>query len=298
MRGRVGSVVSPSKQRGFWNFVVPAVASVASSLLSKSDGGDGGAAAEQGAQNYVSYLRQEEMNRKNYEAQKEFAQHGIQWKVEDSKAAGLHPLFGAGLGGASFSPSFQVSQNVPLPVAPREQKDYSWLKEVGQLLGNYLGERAKPVQAQAMQQPTMTITEHPGGGRTIVYPIEGLESQVSGRPLDAPMFNTALGEGYIPESKRPDPLSVAHISSPNNAPFWQRFAFGEGFNVLLPKTSEPQEVFEDKPLWFWAMVAKANVKQYGPSWLTHARQQFPSLREVYDGVKQELRTSGILPKGW
>lgn len=38
------------------------------------------------------------------DAQREFAQHGIRWKVEDAKAAGLHPLAAMGASGASFSP--------------------------------------------------------------------------------------------------------------------------------------------------------------------------------------------------
>lgn len=36
--------------------------------------------------------------------QKEFAQNGIRWRVEDAKAAGIHPLFALGGPGASFSP--------------------------------------------------------------------------------------------------------------------------------------------------------------------------------------------------
>jgi len=44
-----------------------------------------------------------QMNR-NLDSQKEFAQHGIRWKVEDSKAAGIHPLVGLGAQTASFSP--------------------------------------------------------------------------------------------------------------------------------------------------------------------------------------------------
>lgn len=42
--------------------------------------------------------------KKNYEAQKEFAQNGLRWKVDDAKAAGIHPLFGLGASGSSFSP--------------------------------------------------------------------------------------------------------------------------------------------------------------------------------------------------
>jgi hypothetical protein len=39
-----------------------------------------------------------------YEQQKEFAQNGIRWKVEDAKAAGVHPLFALGANTTSFSP--------------------------------------------------------------------------------------------------------------------------------------------------------------------------------------------------
>lgn len=41
---------------------------------------------------------------RNYERQKEFAQMGIQWRVKDAQAAGLHPVFALGGGGAAYSP--------------------------------------------------------------------------------------------------------------------------------------------------------------------------------------------------
>lgn len=41
---------------------------------------------------------------KNVKYQKQFAQQGIQWKVNDAKAAGLHPLYAMGANTASFSP--------------------------------------------------------------------------------------------------------------------------------------------------------------------------------------------------
>lgn len=44
-------------------------------------------------------------NRQNIEFQKEFAKHGIQWKVEDAKQAGIHPLAALGAQTVSFSPS-------------------------------------------------------------------------------------------------------------------------------------------------------------------------------------------------
>ncbi|WNK12468.1 MAG: DNA pilot protein [Microvirus sp.] len=51
---------------------------------------------------------QRQANEQNYNAQKEFAQNGLQWKAADARAAGLHPLAALGSSGAAFSPSFQA----------------------------------------------------------------------------------------------------------------------------------------------------------------------------------------------
>lgn len=42
----------------------------------------------------------------NYDMQKEFATHGIRWKVEDAKKAGVHPLAALGVPGFNPSPSY------------------------------------------------------------------------------------------------------------------------------------------------------------------------------------------------
>lgn len=46
----------------------------------------------------------DEINQRNIALQREFAQSGIQWKVEDAKKAGIHPLYAIGAGTTSFSP--------------------------------------------------------------------------------------------------------------------------------------------------------------------------------------------------
>lgn len=48
-----------------------------------------------------------------YQRQKEFAQHGIRWRVEDAVRAGLNPEAVLGTSGASYSPQFSSG-----PVAP------------------------------------------------------------------------------------------------------------------------------------------------------------------------------------
>jgi len=42
--------------------------------------------------------------KQQYKQQKEFAQQGIQWKVEDAKKAGIHPLYALGANTATYSP--------------------------------------------------------------------------------------------------------------------------------------------------------------------------------------------------
>lgn len=41
---------------------------------------------------------------RNIQLQKDFAQHGIRWKVDDARAAGIHPLYALGANTVSFSP--------------------------------------------------------------------------------------------------------------------------------------------------------------------------------------------------
>lgn len=45
-------------------------------------------------------------NAQNYEAQKEFAQNGLRWKVADATAAGIHPVYAMGAPPVNFAPSF------------------------------------------------------------------------------------------------------------------------------------------------------------------------------------------------
>lgn len=52
--------------------------------------------------------QQDQANQLNYDMQKEFAQMGIRWKVEDALAAGIHPLAALGASTSGASPSFQV----------------------------------------------------------------------------------------------------------------------------------------------------------------------------------------------
>lgn len=79
----------------------------------------------------------ENMWRVNYQAQKEFAQNGIRWRVEDAKAAGLHPLFALGGGGAAFSPPPTIVTNDGMGEA---------IANAGQAIGNAVSRQETPEQ--------------------------------------------------------------------------------------------------------------------------------------------------------
>lgn len=71
-----------------WAAIIPAVASVAGSVI-------GGV---------MSSNAQRENTEMNIGMQREFAQNGISWKVDDAKRAGVHPLFALGAQTHPFAP--------------------------------------------------------------------------------------------------------------------------------------------------------------------------------------------------
>lgn len=73
---------------GFFDGVAGSVVGAVGSLV-------GGNQAKQNAQ---------QMAQMNYAAQKEFAQNGIRWRVEDAKKAGIHPLYALDANTSSYSP--------------------------------------------------------------------------------------------------------------------------------------------------------------------------------------------------
>lgn len=62
-----------------------------------------------------------EASAQNAAAQREFAQHGIRWKVEDAKRAGIHPLYALGAQTHSFSPTYTGDTAMPNAIADMGQ---------------------------------------------------------------------------------------------------------------------------------------------------------------------------------
>lgn len=69
--------------------------------------------------------------------QREFAQNGIRWRVDDAKAAGLHPLAALGASGSSYSPT-----SVMLDPLPSEKP---WQATLGQNIRSSIMSRLDPI---------------------------------------------------------------------------------------------------------------------------------------------------------
>lgn len=148
---------------------------------------------------------------KNLDSQKEFAQHGIRWKVEDAKAAGIHPLVGLGAQTASFSPisvgggaegpsrsqmMSDMGQNISRAVhstRTQDERDMASLNTQAARLdieGKALDNQIKLSQLKNMSQPSNPAA-FPGSPSFI--PGQGNSGP---KIIDTPMTRTTSKTGY------------------------------------------------------------------------------------------------------
>lgn len=84
----------------------------------------------------------ERMAAQNIAMQREFAQQGIRWKVEDARAAGVHPLYALGASSHSFAPvSIGGSSGSPMGAA---------LASMGQDVGRAVNAASTPTERVSM----------------------------------------------------------------------------------------------------------------------------------------------------
>jgi len=106
---------------------------------------------------------------KNEELQREFAKNGIRWKVEDAKAAGIHPLVGLGATTTSFSPSYVGSHSQP------GSHLADGLSDMGQNIGRAIH------ATQTQDQRTMSNLQ-----------LQGAQLDIEGKALDNQIKNSEL----------------------------------------------------------------------------------------------------------
>lgn len=200
--------------------------------------------------------KQAEANALRQEAlQKEFAQSGIQWKVQDAEKAGIHPLYALGANTVSYSPS---------TIGPTPN-NFDFLGSAGQNIGRAIqAGQSNPARIQALQ---LTAAQLQNEGlqldndlkRTQLVSAANLASQPGTGPgLPTLLTQSAMpGQGNSPQIDGPS-MDVSKKISPTMAA--KHIEAGGNPELLLGKTKTgwapqiPQslsESFEQDNIGYW-----------------------------------------------
>lgn len=132
---------------------------------------------------------------REYQRQKEFAQNQIRWRVDDAKAAGLHPLYALGQSSAAYSPSTFI---------PGQSETGSFSSDgLGATVSAALSSRSpsqkrltdaqiRKVEAEASLAETQALdakrrlAEQPG--RATAYPLADAPTRVATKLVEEPYF--------------------------------------------------------------------------------------------------------------
>lgn len=214
----------------------------------------------------IGALSQQKANRDNEQTQREFAQSGIRWRVEDAKAAGLHPLYAIGGSGATYTPSAQpvfngaeLGQNLSRAASAFSSSSEQQLKAA-----NLKALEAQADRDFAAAQAYRSEAARLGQSQTPPVSQEDLDwfaAKGMGNPLVAQSFAVPNPDAQV----RPlDPAPPAYLEA-GVKPGFQRYVTPIAGEVILPSSSsmsEAVEALENPALQIW--VIAENVKHYGP----------------------------------
>lgn len=199
----------------------------------------------------ISNNSQNQLAQQNYQAQKEFAQNGIRWKVADAKAAGLHPLAALGAQGYTYNPVAVGGSDLGFSDAA------GYLSQMGQgidrarLAKEQAAERAlerKAQEAKMAEESQLRAAE-----------IRRLDSETA---LNQANSKLALMRASLPPAmpsmSRRDALASQGDVLPSNGNKWldkpikqYGWSFDENGNRQLVPSSDYAQLVEDKAIIEW-----------------------------------------------
>lgn len=228
----------------------------------------------------VDVLSGERAARKNRQMQQQFAQQGIQWKVADAKAAGLHPLAALGAQTHAASPVYvggsfgELGQDISRAViagSDHQQRD---------ALGEFAAQKVKESDARVFQQQYQDVQlqrEKVGLERDIVMRDMAAwqlrQMQLPGTPPAVPVGGARTNTGVPGQVKvEPSTFTSREVGRPQktagSGPFYQEFQVAPGW-TMLGMSKEASEAFEGSEL---AAAITAAPALLGGN-LAHLREQ-------------------------
>jgi len=261
----------------------------------------------------VGALANRKANKDNEAAQREFAQQGLRWKVEDAKAAGLHPLYALGGSGAAFSPSHQPlfnSQDLSRAAAAVKTDGEREIQAAqldvlkAQAAKDYALAAAADSRSARDAQANNTAVSFPvpdhsgirmGSLPTIVREMPPLANVGGGRGGNGPGARSGL------VSIEPDKQVSANPAWPESSAgthtFFQEYQLQNGLRIELPRSDEgPSESLDSISWWQWPGIIAANMQRYGAGWLDDAIQKtmLPRVAREYIAEQRELLRRHVL----
>jgi len=217
----------------------------------------------------IGAASQQRANRENRLMQEKFASQGIRMRVEDAKAAGLHPLFALGGNVPGYSPSAQplfnggeLGQNIAraasqFSVEEREIRAAQLEAIRAGAAKDYALAAAASSEASRARQDQLSST-------AVSFPVAN--------PYDRPGWDvTAYGQQVVsrnaPETRALDPVKAQtpYITPGDPIPAFTKFNVPGVGEVLLPGATSASEALEslENPI-LQAAVLAANLSHYGP----------------------------------
>lgn len=232
---------------------------------------------------HLNRKEQRSQQDQNEALQREFAQMGTRWRVADAQAAGVHPLFALGGGGASFTPSPSSANYDEVGRIGQHARQASMDASARELQAKQLEVLSSEVgknEAQADLFRSEAARNRQSNESSAPFPEMHTDQVEYKKAFDDPkqVFNPlsrAIVRKVSPEfadDVRGGPeerMLVDHdpsISNPTGAatPFFQRFDMGHG-TVFLPSIGSQGNVMESleglHETAIWASVVAENKRR-------------------------------------
>lgn len=237
---------------------------------------------------------QEQQQEKNIAMQREFAQHGVQWRVKDAKEAGVHPMYALGASGAAF-------QNNPVVIHGDSGSSRHYGKALSggiEALAALFGQSKKD---EALASAALANAALGASLAQSATPFPSMPNNTPGEEMSWPM---RTGSSNLNLQNAVDVSQFTpqrHISVALNDPSatagpamagGTTFQVAPDFRMILPSVqgggaSEALEAISES--WELAyMYVQRNVDQFGVEWLDKAQKYLPmtaTLAKVINNIK-------------
>lgn len=257
----------------------------------------------------LSIASAEKLNAENQGLQREFAQMGVRWRVQDAVAAGLHPLYALSSGGAAYSPTIAMGNIHQAGQVGGDDGSRYMSGAISSLarLGDAL--ERKFMEAQVDQAKADAAKDYAMASAVDSLAATNRQAQMATSPFPMPVVSpsedvysgrwqgTLLSPGFASDTVKHEPAEV--LSSRSETPYvtagvapgHSEYLLGKvpgsqkDFRALLPASRDMGEALEAiaESTVLMAAWIQMNVNHYGAGWLYDAAKFIPVVGQFLTG---------------